>query len=675
MGGFRINNIEKYEALLKTSSSTLNGGEYLQDLHEHYGIKGDPSKYLRQEICSLLKSNVPTDLSRIDLTNLRDHSILEYFFYGTNNDICATLGMIWDVAREFNIEFVFPLDDKKKWNQAINYALDYNVLYDFFKKDLENTHSRIYNKAKSAQYFTRKGYNVEIEDSKIILDEKDKLKIIENIESKIKSLDGIGVINSLFSNVKNLFNKDLHRFHINRILGYNNKSVIPINYLLNLSLKYTGYETTKTDTNGIYGDILSDAQNLMVFNDVQPYSVFQTIFISFDAFIEYIQEIALFDSIFMPNQLRPFDVPRILKALFECVPSELRSNFDMELILDVIERIIELSKNNYTASIFFDSKALNLEEKYDLDSIEKTLVMLSHPEGSVNNDFYLPEQYENVDFGFKPLIKRNEIYILLNLSWCSPAFYEALAMYLRDLYGNWSKLQTDLGYGLETFVKNELKIKGISYSSGNYDMPLSGECDVVIESEDTIVFLELKTKPLTRKSRSGENIPLVIDITKSLLASQTQLGRHENTIREYGFIELENNQRIEFENRRILRISLSLLDFGGFHDWATTKRILEIMSGIELSVSDNAYQSYLDEINRKIGKFQEECQKLATIDSSFQQRGFHNCLFISLPLFLILLDNSDNADSFIEELSKLLYVSRGSLDPYYDYSISKGIFP
>ena len=60
---------------------------------------------------------------------------------------------------------------------------------------------------------------------------------------------------------------------------------------------------------------------------------------------------------------------------------------------------------------------------------------------------------------------------------------------------------------------------------------------------------------------------LLIDVCKSLLNSQIQIGQHELIIRKNGFIDLTNQNgtyRLNLNNRNIERISLSLLDLEDF---------------------------------------------------------------------------------------------------------------
>ena len=53
------------------------------------------------------------------------------------------------------------------------------------------------------------------------------------------------------------------------------------------------------------------------------------------------------------------------------------------------------------------------------------------------------------------------------------------------------------------------------------------ECDVVIEDENNIVFIEIKKKALTSASRAGDDIKLIIDLSNSILDAHLQTGQHE----------------------------------------------------------------------------------------------------------------------------------------------------
>lgn len=667
IGGVCIDEFDEVKKLLIRSDSTLCGNETLQDLFDHYGIEEDISNYLRKEICVLLRADPKSET--LDLTTLRNHSILDHFFNESDVKFCSVLAMIWDVARQFSIKFV-SLDKEDKWLKAIELALDYNKIYpDDFKPTLGTSHLRLYNQARSALYFKNKGFDVQIKDAKVILENNSKMQVVRDIENDIRRLGGLGVINSLFNNIQVLFDERLNRFHINRIIGYNNGPLIPFTYLLNLAIKYTKFKESRVDLDKTFKRVLTNATHLMVIYDTQPFNVFHLLF--FGNFIHRIQEIALFDSIYTINQFNTSYIETTLIELFDWTKDKIpEDKFDLKQIMDVITRIMELSPNN-SNSLIFKVEDLRLERKYPLKSLKQTLIILSNPEGTVNKGYCLPEHYEKIDFNFKPLIKRGNIYLLANLHWCSTAFYEAIADHLRSICGG-DKIQEHLGTSFQNCVKTELKKKNISFSSGNYDMKINGECDVVIETNEAIIFIEQKVKSLTNKAKSGKDISLVMDITRSLLKTQKQLGHHENTIKKYGYIKLEGNQLIELKGRTVYRVSLSLLDYGGFHDKKIVNDMLEALSRIKFNLVGSGFEEEIKMINKDVDKFQEKCAELTKLDTDFKKRKFYNCLFISLPIFLMLLNNSKDNESFFEQLKMLMYITHGSLDPYYEYSLRKG---
>lgn len=247
--------------------------------------------------------------------------------------------------------------------------------------------------------------------------------------------------------------------------------------------------------------------------DVEPYNQFELEFKTSDTIVEFLQEITLYDSMFSLTQLRPYDVPKFLRGLFAWInKNEVKSMLGWEpnQAAMVAEKILELAANQYKPVVI---KYKDLQQKLseiNRNTIEKILDIYSQRKFNVNKDFNLPTDiaHEGFAFSFKPLIRSNpNEYILMNPSWCSPSFYEAVVSELRQKYNK--NLDNQIGFhGIEEFVKGELASRGLTYSYGEYKIDKNrfnthrekGECDVVIETNDTIIFIEIKKKPLIRKS-------------------------------------------------------------------------------------------------------------------------------------------------------------------------------
>ncbi|HID0854008.1 hypothetical protein [Clostridium botulinum] len=97
-----------------------------------------------------------------------------------------------------------------------------------------------------------------------------------------------------------------------------------------------------------------------------------------------------------------------------------------------------------------------------------------------------------------------------------------------------------LGKEFERFVKKLLQEKGIDFLYGYYNV--QNECDLIIENDNYIVFLELNKKRLNNKSMAGIDINFLKDINDSLIKSQIQCNTHYKKILKDNKIELYDKQ-------------------------------------------------------------------------------------------------------------------------------------
>lgn len=667
--------IEEYKELIEISNPTITDTDIVY-LYSHYGIsheKGvyilrDVTDYLYKKIFKTLKCDGECELSSYLIRKIKDHFLLEHFFSGSSLEPYYTLEVIFDAVR--TLGNIISFDKKDKWKKVIEAALDYNIISLTFKKpsSLKKNNPRIYNLANAAKYFKKKGYDVTIKDAEVNIKERDLKKICDEIEDTIRLLGGVDVVYNLLNQFSGLFDKELDRFNLNRINGFGNYPLVPIGYLLNLAAKHAKL-TQINDTlmwNYYYKYLIQISGHLGATYNVQPYNMFQLLFKGPINIIEFIQEIAIFDSMFSLIQLRPSDVPRILKGLFSSInPKEMEKEigFNLDHLIMVTNKILNLAKSNIKPLIF---EITDLNYKGDIKVLNKVLDVLSYDADIVNKDFILPKDKPNLIF--KPLIKTNHKYVLLNRSWCSPMFYEALANELRTKKP-WKHLEDDIiGPSLEEFIKSEFNNHNIKCRSGHYKIgKIEGQCDVIIESKDTIVFIEVKKKSLTRESKSGDEITLILDLSKSLLDAQIQTGKHEILLRENGYIEFDDKTRLNFKDRTIERVALTLLDYGGFQDRQVINQLLKVISSVDFRIRISKYESDFEKVKKKNDEFREESKKLAVYDTTFNEFPFFNCWFLSLPQLLILIDDSMDNDSFVQQLKKVKSMGFLSLDFYYEY--------
>jgi hypothetical protein len=827
-----------------TMDSSLRGD--LTSLYEHYQLNYENSlsfshveKYLYKIICENL---VGDQLYTAQLSNLRDQLLLVHFIEG--EELQPYLGILEIIIGAINwgstvsatsqsIPKLAGLDCVEKWQTALQSARDLAVICpklieEYTLQNLERLYgTRLIVISDKAKILRREGYKIDCENGKVVIDESQARRIANQIEADIKSLGGIETLKRLFKKIEPCYQNEHGRYHLSpshsSYFPRDYPVLFPVGYLLNLCVKYPHRSTLLAfeSPDKSWCRILKNSIAFTHILDVRPYNLFVSGEHSRETLIPFLQNLAIYDNLFRPIQLRPSDVTKMIKGLFcdltltidikkmiKKLSKELSKELscDLTLTIDIKNMIKELSKElscdltltpltidikkklgwtpeqaatiaerifkltadnvNNLEPIIFQSEKLydsdNSELKIENNIINKVLTLYSHTLNSVNLDFQIPQDISKVKlenyFQHKPLIRlSNNEYLFTNSSICSPAFYEAIILIIfevkekiisevkeeinSEIYkkvGNKvdnqihkrlekkiedkidGEIREKLGKNTEDFIKKELEKRGIEVKSGHYDGS-PDEIDILVEASDTLIFFEVKRKPLTRGARSGNDFALLIDLSKSLLASQFQINKHEIFIRNNGYISLKNDHSIcQLNGRNIARVSVTLLDFGGFQDRTTIFDFLTNMLNAQLKLDGIENLSTKDakdlkELQEKLlPEFQKQFNELVQLDPTKKgqplalltlglkmykrilfgdsriaesliemaiilayqpiTQPFYDSWFLSLPQLLIILDNVNSSDDLKRELWKTRSSSAYFLDFYQEYYDAQKLF-
>lgn len=685
----------KFKEMVDATNPTITiYSRNLKQLYNHYNSSFTNSlslptvqEHLGRTI--QLALNVESNFRANHLYRLRKHLILRYVV--DNKELQPYFTILDTLINYVNLsDTISAFEDEAKWRNAIQAAKDLNVL----RRDIPNNESedligleRQLAIGYSAKFLREKGYRLQVEDGRISIEDSEQRRIVNSIEEDIKVLGGLIVAKKLFSDIQNLFDQKYQRYHlVRRVSSWANKTNpnVPVGYLLNLCVKHIDkYLFLPSSLETAWQDLLETSTAFASVFDVEPYNQFELKFKTLDTIVEFLQEITLYDSMFSLTQLRPSDVPKLLRGLFTWIDRnkvESLLGWEPNQAAMVAEKILELAANQHKPVVI---KYKDLQQKLpeiNRNTIKKILDIYSQPKFNVNKNFNLPTDIADKDFAFsfKPLIRsKPDEYILMNPSWCSPSFYEAVVSELRQEYKN---IDNQIGcHGIEKFVKNELASRGLTYSYGEYkiDKNLSnthrekGECDVVIETNDTIIFIEIKKKPLIRKSQAGSAIDVFLDLSKSLIEAQLQLGWHEIIIRDKGYLELETDlgkKKVQLNGRAIERIALTLSDFGGLQDRTILFEILKLMLTTRFVVDRKEDKNKLSEVHKKLDKLLKQHKKLIELGKNQNGFPFFNCWFLSLPQLLIILDDVNSNELFKNALWRTRHSSTGALNFYFEYA-------
>ncbi|MFP4298008.1 MAG: hypothetical protein ACLFT0_09135 [Spirulinaceae cyanobacterium] len=706
-----------FKAIVNSTHSSLEP-DSLNDLgilYKHYKLEYGNAltlesiqSHLYERIQNNLKSSKDSSKIHIsELFTLRNQLLLSYFVNGEKiQPYLEILNIVIDAARGIEASSnakIIGFDNTDNWKVAIEAAWDFvtlngkNKISDD-KKYLKTRYTKQWKISESAKFLKSMGYEIEIKDGKVLLEESQARKIACRIESNIKLLGGIETLRRLFEQVQHRFDEKQERYHLGRyfreVYQHNAERSIPFNYLLNLCVKHTQKTVflAVASPDSIWKEILDYSIVLASILDVEPSNQLSLLFHSTDTIVQFLQELATYDNLFCPIQLRPSDIPKIIRGLFSSDAESIQNtlNWTPEQAAIVTEKILAIAQGKRYLIRFTTDDIFKLEPHIEKSIIELILNVFSNDASSVNLNFQIPQDISKIGsknyFGHKPIIKLSENeYLLISPSICATAFYEAIIFEI-DSQVN-INIHNKTGEKIEELIKKELSNREIKYFSGKYKNDKSqgknvDESDILVETDDTLIFFEVKKKSLVRQSKSGDSLKILIDLSKSLLETQRQINKHEIFIKKYGKIEFKDNSICYLNNKKIARISITLSDFGSFQDRNVLFQFMGIlllgklestnMSNINLEERSDL-SNKIEKLNQKIDDFKNQIDEIYELDNDNKKNSnyFYNCWFLSVPQLLVILDNVQSSNELKQELWRTRSMSISSLDFYREYAYAR----
>lgn len=575
------------------------------------------------------------------------------------------------------------------WPAAIQYARDhahtslYKVDVSRFKQEL--------NLAAAAKSLLRKGYRFQRQAELLYLEPESEQRLIKRLESLIMRMGGISVLARLFRALQPAYSAALGRYLLNLDKGsiYRApKSHIPCGYLLHLAVKHPWGKKPLRNTDDAWQEIVQLSTEYASIYDVQRFNPFALMHIAPRDLIKEFRELAIFDALFRLPQAATNTVLSMMQGLTADRDPDAPHGVGWTIRhVQAITRFVLDFAASQNGPVWIQ---LDQVRKGCLEIPEAILTYLlknalSHPVEGANQNFFKPTDAPYLDhernkvghnFYSKPLLRSAGGYWLVDRSVCALGFLEALFTLLR---GEDSKFDGALGSAIENYLISEFSQHGIQCASGKYSVDgKDGECDLVIETEKVVFFLELKKKPLTRNARSGSDIHLLIDLAGSLLDSQVQSGWHEVRIRKAGYLNLQRNGNtkcIELKGRSIERLSITLLDFGVFQDRIIISRFLEACLSstfaLKPGIEGEMLEKSINSLNRAAEDWKEQSKLL--YGTEMINNPFMHCWFLSVPQLLLILDGVDGPEAFGNAMRVNRHLIMNTQDFYYEYSQARNL--
>lgn len=658
-------------------------------LRHHYGFAGDhfASSMLYDKLDEEIKACIKTDgkkdsLKRKALLDLMSALVYEGVLEDTDNSDYLTLLKII-TSKE---PLYRPFSDEEQWIKAIGHAKDYELIYPdthSVKPDkVRQSFAKEFDIAAAASCLRDLNCTVTIKETE--LEFAGLEAVVQSIEELIAEFGPVAFINAVIQHMvaNHIYVPEYRRYIVRNeisFLSFDASPMLPFGFLLNLAVKHIGKPEPRHNAvkvKALLDEISLKAKLLGTITDARHYGVWEVHFINEDTLFDAIRSFGLFDAVFAFPTADLNDIIEYMQHLFAWQDDKLffaRFGFRKQDVIDITRVINAMAADNGPVVIYASTIHKHLKQ-LPKETIIAILTQLSHETGAINKAFTLTEHYNFIDFGFKPLIKLSpSMFLLCDKSWCATAFYESLAALVRELDTKNLQSNHQIGYALEDFVRFKFREKGIPYHKGKYVGKVKGEADGIVETEKSIVLMEVKKKVLTRRSKTGSTISLIIDLAGSLLEAQVQAGRTELLLREQGYVELTEEHgttRIDFKDREIERLALTQWDFGSFQDRGIINNILTIMVNTEFTLINQEKQSDIDafkKIQRLRKEHENQAAKLLKLDSRFDHFPFYSCWFLSVPQLLVLLRYSNNAEEFYEAFRATKGVTMSSMNFYFEF--------
>lgn len=572
------------------------------------------------------------------------------------------------VAKDYSEELV-------EWDDLVSAVFRCASNLHYFNKE-EKFDERLVDLACALGRLTKFGVKYECLDNGVFLSSDSNEIIRDRIDSLCRKIGGKRLLSEMFSFLEPSFNAEIGRYLIFRKVSMGLESVSPAypwGYYLALGVKHLG-------DSGV-DDCLDDLRELSVFVrdlitvwEIQPYSVWEGIFVRDSAYLEFLRAGVLYDGLVNFSQVSGRHARSIINGLCGPFVDARHESYGVKLSLakKVSLSLIELSLQKKPRFVtWLDISRCSGLSRHE---VEKAMRLLAHQPCAANKDFSYPPFNENIDSNFKPSFFVGAKYYLLPRCLTAVGAINALLNMISRPNGKFdSNLDNALGVVFERYIRRMLQEKGVENATGNFlatDGGDSGECDIVVQGDNKIFLIEVKKKALTRRAMSGIDYELLNDISDSLLHSHAQAMKAECQLQRTAGLNLKGPEgrdaSIKLQGREIERVSLSLYDFGSLQDRATLQVVLKLAVGIRFKSEHPDAESAIKKWHEHIEDIYRYGLELGEF-SSGTKMPFSNSSFMSLPQLLTMLEGCKSVSEFESFMTEGKYVVRGTRDFYAEH--------
>lgn len=507
------------------------------------------------------------------------------------------------------------------------------------------------------------GEDYNIKNGEIITTDVAENKIHKQIEDIISDIGGKTILKLIFENeIQHRYNPILDRYIIcknKQFLKEDIETPAPYNYLVQICLKhlykpFAPHLTTEIEV--AYKKLIDDSKcfvDLLGVHSTNPMSETQ-----YDALylIDFIADNTVFENLCIPSQYSEQFIECILKNIYlpECLKQEnCPKLYKSKSFLKLISAVL----SEQPCSII-NYRKLSLKEHVSKSTITEFLDHFSikaEDSNSVYNNLYGSTTSQHF-----PLVKLDsENCFFLSTQLSGYAFCNTIQDVLHS-----REFSRDLGNRLDFFVKELLNKKQYPYKHGTYAPKINnkeGECDLILEDDKRIVFVEIKNCGLPYEFATADIVTILKCLGEGMLKAQQQILHHRLHL-------LENNQEMQLykdkndaipsykldntQNKRIYSISLCASEYAFFTSGVIAKCLTENLANMTFNAYDKSRDIELKNLNTLSTKFRNLIEEYSKHKDNLTTDDLFFCsTFKTLQQFYTALNLSKDVSELIDFLT------------------------
>jgi hypothetical protein len=546
-----------------------------------------------------------------------------------------------------------------------------------------STNARISTLSHAVRILREKGYRIDLPAmGGIDMPDSELMRLVKKIHQLAESL-GWMLATSAAGAMCPFWNDFTGRFNLGRpghSVQIDATPQQPLAYLYQLGLRYFSLEPTASDPQRALTDLLALLTNATAMLDLVPRS-FDLMFARVADVVPILRQSTVYDSVFLVTQAKVSHVKTFLDWMMRhpsFVSLKSKSGTSASQVHSLASMLLYVCTTARKIDEFTVIPPVAAAVAVNADVVPAVALLrdiFCHKNGA-NQSLTFPPKDEHVDAAFRPLLAVGDALVMQPPSIGARAVLNATMDWCRRAWPKGGNFDSEaLGPMFEEFVRDKLSEKGVTVLCGDYDQAGDdGECDAVIETNEAVIFIELKSKLLTRKARSGDDLAALVDLAQAIVRPQAQAMSRHATLARSGVLRLRSKSGefpVILAGREVLKVSITRGDLGSLHDRPFLAQFLKAGSVANFETVDPQKQGQLKDLGRWFKKLKVSAQSVGEDDYLKSPLPYSRCWSLSVFHLLLLLESTVDNETFSSELQRTRRLITPLRDFYEEYAYAR----